>query len=103
MIEDSDQEDKVQPESDTKGENNNKPFPEIGILGINLVILIIYTVLCKMGNNLDSLAFEAMFIGLQVFVCVVIAIAKRSGMWLLSGFLILVIGFSTCVGIDGMR
>jgi len=56
-----------------------------------------------MANNLDSLAFEAMFIGLQVFVCIIMAIVKRSGMWLLSGFLVLIIGFSTCVGIEGMR
>lgn len=103
MMEDNSQEDKVQPENDIAGKNKNNPFPGIGILGINLMILIIYTLLCKMANNLDSLAFEAMFIGVQVFVCIGMAIAKRSGMWLLSGFLVLIIGFSTCVGIEGMR
>jgi len=102
-MEGNSQEDKVQPKNDTAGGNKDNPFPGIGILGINLVILIIYTVLCKMGNSIESLSLEALIIGLQVFVCIIMAIVKRSGMWLLSGFLVLIIGFSTCVGIEGMR
>jgi hypothetical protein len=103
MMEDNSQDDKVQPKNNIAGESKNNPFPEIKILGINLVVLIIYTVLCKMGNGLENLILEAFFIGLQVLVCIVAASAKKSGIWLLSALLVLVIGFSTCIGIQGMH
>ncbi len=100
---DSDQGEKAPSNNNFTEENERKPFDGIGIIGINLVVLIVYTVLCKMVNSLDSLVLEALIIGLQVFVCIVMAIVKKSGMWLLSGLLVLVIGFSTCVGLGNMR
>jgi hypothetical protein len=67
------------------------------IVGYNILVLVVYTVLCKFSSDLGGLVAEAFLIGIHVLVCIVMAIIKRSGIWLLAGILVLIIGFSTCI------
>ncbi len=75
------------------------------IVGINLLILIIYNLICKIADSRDGWGILMLLIAFQVFTCVVIAIScffipkfKQVALkWFLSGLMILVIGFSTCV------
>jgi hypothetical protein len=80
-----------------KGQN-----PGMKIVGYNILALIIYTLLCRLGGNEVGLIFDAFIIVVHVFVCIIAAIASRSWAWLLSGLLVLVIGFSTCVGLGSI-
>ncbi len=83
-------------------EKKNTP-PDMQLVGINLLILAGYTVVCKLipgGVILDVLALF-----FHVLTCLVNALANRSWIWLLSGILILMIGFSICTsfGFDWER
>jgi hypothetical protein len=70
---------------------------DIKIVGYNLLVLIIYTILCKLGNDLGGLMFDAFLVGSHVIICFILAAVNRNLIWLLSGIMVLVIGFSTCV------
>jgi hypothetical protein len=50
-----------------------------------------------LANNISSLVTEAFLVGLQVLVCLIVAAAQRDLVWLLSAFMVLAIGFSTCI------
>jgi hypothetical protein len=67
------------------------------IVGINLAVLAVYTIISALIRELWVL--DMFFIGLQFVTCIVMAIVKRKWSWLLSGILVLVIGFSTCVSL----
>ena len=73
----------------------NKPGNGMKIVGINLLILLIYTIGLKFVDG--GAIFDAILIAAHLFVCIILAIALGSRFWLLSGILVLVIGFSTCV------
>ncbi|MEO3403147.1 hypothetical protein AAFN85_04545 [Mucilaginibacter sp. CAU 1740] len=83
---------RIQPDEERRKNNNN-----LKILGFNLLALVIYTVLCKLANNISTLVIEAFLVGLQVLVCLIVAAAQRDLVWLLSAFMVLAIGFSTCI------
>ena len=83
------------PGADKQPKNNNKSIGDARIVLFNLLALAFYTVLCKTTEA--GFIFDAFFIAIQVFVCLIMALAKRSWLWVLSGVLVLVIGFSTCV------
>lgn len=72
------------------------------IVGYNILALIIYTLLCRLGSTDGGGILDAFLIAIHVFVCIIMAIGSRSWVWLLSGILVLVIGFSTCVGLGGI-
>lgn len=81
------------------------------IAGINLLILLAYTVIIfavnvnGSGRSLGILATAMVVIGIHVFINVILAIIffiqkdKERGMaFLLSSLIVLVIGFSSCFG-----
>jgi hypothetical protein len=82
-----------------------KPLNGMAIVGYNILALAIYTLLLRLFTDTGSgLMLDAGFICIHFLVCVIMSIARERGIWLLSGFLILAIGFSTCVyGLGGGR
>lgn len=72
------------------------------IVGYNILALIIYTVLCRLMGKEGGLILDAFIIVGHVFVSIIAAIINKSWAWLLSGLLVLVIGFSTCVGLGSI-
>ncbi|NHA03640.1 hypothetical protein G7092_07535 [Mucilaginibacter sp. HC2] len=81
------------------------PHPKNGgmkIVGINLLILVIYTILCKLIPDLGGLLLAAFLIAVHVFACIIMTIVRKDWLWILSAFLVLVIGFSTCVALGNI-
>jgi len=66
------------------------------IIGYNILALVIYTLLFKLTGDSGALVLDAFVLFLHVVFCIGMSIGKRSGWWLLSSLLVLVIGFSTC-------
>jgi nicotinamide riboside transporter PnuC len=81
---------------------DNKPKGNIAIVGYNILVLAFYTILFKMLANQGGLVFDALVILIHFLACVIMAISNKSWMWLLSGVLIVVIGFSTCTALIGI-
>jgi len=77
----------------------NKPGVNMKIVAYNLLTLVSYTILLKFVD--EGEIYDALLIAGQLFACLIIAIVQRSGYWVLSGLLVLVIGFSTCVLLGG--
>ena len=88
-----------------------KPLNKIA--GINLAILILYSVLIRVVNNggagkggLGILMMSAVAVGLHVLLCLIVAAIESSGSktkglgraWLWSAGIVLLVGFSTCWG-----
>ena len=93
--------------------NGNKNDSKVGwIVGVNLVVMAGYMILLKIphvidnnGRGLDGRLLGAMlFLALHIVICIltgcILACFKRFrmyfGAWILSAFLVLSIGFSTC-------
>jgi len=68
------------------------------IFGLNLLILVVYSVVSKFSG--DGIA-DAFFIAIHFCACMIVAAIMRSWAWVLSGLLVLVIGFATCVELLG--
>ena len=82
------------------------------LVGINLIIMLAYSILIRLlnghggqGSSLGILIFSAFAVGIHVFICLVIGLACYAGKnkeqgqaWLMSSGLVLLIGFSTCLG-----
>ncbi len=75
------------------------------IVGINLLVLIGYTIVCRLTavdtrgeDALGSAALLALLIGIHVLFCLLYGAAsiKNTKYWLLSSLLVLLIGFSSC-------
>jgi hypothetical protein len=75
-----------------------KPTTGMQLVGINLAVLAGYTLICCLLRG-GGLILDAFIIALHVILCVGSSIIFRKWAWLLSGLVVLVIGFSTCVGI----
>jgi len=80
----------------------NKPISGMTIVAINLIILAVYTILFKLAGD-GGFVLDALILVLHVTTCIIMSIVKKSGFWLLSAFLVLAIGFSTCVYVLPMR
>ncbi|PWK78097.1 hypothetical protein LX99_01937 [Mucilaginibacter oryzae] len=78
------------------GGHNKKPN-NMKIVGYNLLVLIAYTIICRFNLN-DGAILDMFFIGIHVSAGIILAIVNRSWAWLLSALMVLVIGFSTCIG-----
>ncbi|AMR32148.1 hypothetical protein A0256_12295 [Mucilaginibacter sp. PAMC 26640] len=80
----------MEPIPEKKGDSSN-----FKVVGLNVGIFALY---CIIGALTAGSIFSALpvFI-IHIILCFVLAIALRKGIWALSGLLILVIGFSTCV------
>lgn len=69
------------------------------IVGINIAGLIIYTIICRLVEG--GFVIDAFLIAMHFFAGIIVSIAARRWEWLLSAFLVLVIGFSTCTNFLG--
>ena len=79
---------------------NNEPkkkYAQIKIVGFNLLAVAFYGLLCNAVPNSDGLIYYLFLIAIHFLFCICAAIYKRNWMWVLSGIMVLVIGFSTCV------
>jgi hypothetical protein len=79
----------------------NKKEPKMSITGANLLIMVFYTIILCLFTN--GFFLDAFFLFIHFFTCLIVAIADRSKMWLLSAVLVLALGFSTCVGIGYLK
>lgn len=79
--------------------------------GINLLVLVAYSVIALASVHHDStsaMGLMAFAVGLHFIVCLLVAIGlwaksrEEGRAWLLSAFLVLLIGFSACWGILGL-
>jgi hypothetical protein len=82
------------------------------IAGINLVVILVYSALIRLANgttadkaSLGIMIMSAFAVGIHVLICLVVAgvgylnNTKDMGRaWLLSAGIVLVIGFSVCLG-----
>jgi hypothetical protein len=72
------------------------------IVGINLAVLAGYTLISALFPG--GIIFDAFAIVFHVIACLFVTMTGPKRLqWLLSGVLVLVIGFSTCVGIGQIR
>ena len=72
-----------------------KPPVRWMIVGYNMLALVAYTLLCKLIDG--GIVIDCLLVGIQVLLCIIFAIAVKKWEWVLSAFLVLAIGFSTCV------
>lgn len=79
-----------------------KPTTGMRLVGINLGVLVGYTVICAVAGD-SGLILDAFIIAIHVIICIGMAAAARRWAWLLSGLIVLIIGFSTCVGVISLR
>lgn len=107
-MEDNNDENSLAAGEDNLGELKNTPVKQqnksaagMKIVGFNILVLVIYTALCSIDASGGGFIFDAFLILAHVVVCIIMALAKRSWIWLLSALLVLVIGFSTCVSFSG--
>jgi len=85
--------------SKAPGNNEGKKPSAMKIVGYNLLVFAAYTVICAVTSKDGGFIFDMFLIGIQFFACIIFAIINRSLVWLLSAIMILIIGFSTCVGL----
>jgi hypothetical protein len=78
--------------------NKFKASPQMLVIGINLLVLIVYTLYLKVEYKMDEFAIitEAFCIAVQIILCLIMAIAIYHKEFLLSALVVLLIGFSTC-------
>lgn len=74
----------------------NAPNKEMRVVGYNMLALVVYTLLSRIVGDV-GLFIEAILLVMHVFVCIIMALSKRSWFWLLSGLMVLIIGISSCV------
>ena len=95
-------EENKQKEEKTPLIKGSKPLGGMTIVGINLLVLVFYTLFLKLTTSDASFILDAFVLFIHVIFCLGMALGKRSWMWLLSAVLVLAIGFSTCVLIGGL-
>mgnify|MGYP001551860969 FL=1 len=83
-------------------ENNRRPNPRkkisnMGIVGINVGALLIYSLSLRLDRS-NGIVLDAFLITFQFIACLIAVFADsvRWGGWLLSAFLVIIIGLSTC-------
>jgi hypothetical protein len=77
-------------------EINQEPKPENRwkTVGLNIAVLVVYTLACRFAS--DGIIIDAFLIAMHFFAGITTSIVLRKWEWVLSAFLVLVIGFSTC-------
>jgi hypothetical protein len=85
------------------GDDKSKKPSAMKIVGYNLLALVVYTIICEITAKDGGFILDMFFIGIQVFIGIILAIVNRSWVWLLSALMVLIIGFSTCVGMLGLN
>jgi len=84
-----------------------KPSSKMWIVGINLLILVLYTALSRIVYQADGWGLAFLCIAAQVVICLLLSFVfllipeyrKRWLIWFFSAIMILLIGFSTCVSV----
>ena len=87
---------KIRTESQSTDSSGKPQTKSYKILGGNLLVFAIYT-LIALSNGSDGGVAALAIAGGQFVICTIIAIALKRGVWFLSGILVLIIGFGTCV------
>jgi hypothetical protein len=72
--------------------------PQMKIVGYNLLAVLGYGIISVIPGDGIGLLFYALMIVLHFLFCLCAAIYNRNWMWVLSAFLVLIVGFSTCAG-----
>jgi hypothetical protein len=72
-----------------------KPQNRWKSVGINILVLSAYTLIFRFVDG--GIIMDAFLIAIHFTVCILAAIIVRKWEWVLSAFLVLAIGFSTCV------
>jgi len=82
-------------------ENNNKeqPISNGYIIGLNIGLLAIYTVISRVIEG--GIIIDALLIAIHVLICLFTAAIVQRWVWALAALAILLIGFSTCVSLMG--
>lgn len=78
------------------GKPGEKPIANYKILGGNLLLFALYT-LTALSTGRDGGVASLAMAGIQFVICSSVAIASKRSVWFLSGVLVLIIGFGTCV------
>ena len=86
------------PAEESVPEYTNKPPGEMRIVFYNLLVLAFYTVMCAIIGS-GGAFIDAFLIGVHFLTCLIFTMINGKWVWILSGFLVLLIGFSTCAGI----
>lgn len=74
-----------------------KELSDIAVLGINLGIFILYTLMCLVANDQEG-GVLAFFISLfHGLVSTITALVTKRLAWFLGAILVVIIGFGTCV------
>jgi len=91
------EEERNKPTPETRIRHNKDEKSSFKIVGINLLIFAVYTVICMAAGGKDGGVAAFAMAGFHAFIAVIIAIIMRRWVWFLSALLLLVIGFATCV------
>ncbi len=76
-------------------EEEKKTQEKWKVVGYNLLGLVAYTLLFRLVSG--GILFDCFVVGAHFLIATIMAIAQKKWEWVLSAFLVLVIGFSTCV------
>lgn len=76
-------------------QGENIPKGEWKIVGFNVLVLCVYTLLLKFVDG--GIIFDCVLVGIHFLIGIILAITQRNWGWTLGAFLVLIIGFSTCV------
>lgn len=82
-------------------ENEDNYSPNVKVIGINLIILAIYTLIFRFEDS--GIIFDAFLLAIQFIVCIFMGIIKQKWIWVLAALVVLIIGFSTCVSFSGIK
>ena len=84
-------------------ETPNSKVSAITIIGVNLLVILFVTVLANASPKLQG--YNIILLGLQSFICLAIGSLKlqqdevsEGQSYLFSAFVVLVVGFSSCLG-----
>jgi hypothetical protein len=73
----------------------NKAKKPWEIVGFNVLVLCAYTLLLKFVDG--GIIYDCVLVGIHFLIGIILAIAQKNWGWTLAAFLVLIIGFSTCV------
>jgi len=76
-----------------------KPDANYIVVGINLLIMVVYTAYCRHDSGEMTILSDAFFIAVQVVLCLILCIFMFRKAFLLSAVLVLLVGFSSCAAL----
>ena len=87
-------------------EQNDKKNQNYKIVGVNLLAVVVYSLLCRVAGGSDGWTVLMLIIPAHVLFCLILGFDRllrrikiQSAMWFLSALMVLIIGFSTCVNV----